>query len=54
MISYFILDAFTDLFITICIVINTLFMAMDHHPMDQEFANILSIGNYVKNKNKEL
>ncbi|KAI4544135.1 hypothetical protein MG293_004401 [Ovis ammon polii] len=36
-----------DLAITICIVLNTLFMAMEHHPMTEEFKNVLVVGNLV-------
>ncbi|XP_077514049.1 sodium voltage-gated channel paralytic isoform X6 [Amblyomma americanum] len=39
-------DPFMELFITLCIVVNTLFMAMDHHNMDQDFDNVLKKGNY--------
>ncbi|RWS16117.1 skeletal muscle sodium channel alpha subunit-like protein, partial [Dinothrombium tinctorium] len=38
-------DPFMELFITLCIVVNTLFMAMDHHEMDPDFDNFLSSGN---------
>ena len=44
----FIMDAFVDLFITMCIVINTVFMAMDHAGMSNELANVLIVGNYVR------
>lgn len=40
-----VMDPFVDLAITICIVLNTLFMAMEHYPMTTEFANVLSVGN---------
>lgn len=40
-------DPFMELFITLCIVVNTLFMAMDHHNMDKEFEAALQNGNYV-------
>lgn len=40
-------DPFMELFITLCIVVNTLFMAMDHHDMDPDFAKVLKAGNYV-------
>lgn len=43
------MDPFADLTITICIVLNTLFMAMEHHPMQDEFTKMLSIGNKVSN-----
>ncbi|KAL3223875.1 hypothetical protein MRX96_027177 [Rhipicephalus microplus] len=39
-------DPFMELFITLCIVVNTLFMAMDHHAMDPDFDNVLKKGNY--------
>ncbi|XP_057191838.1 sodium channel, voltage-gated, type I-like, alpha isoform X1 [Triplophysa rosa] len=42
-----VMDPFADLFITICIVINTVFMAMEFYPMDTSFSNILSTGNLV-------
>lgn len=42
-----VMDPFTDLTITICIVLNTLFMAMEHQPMSPDFSKILSEGNVV-------
>ncbi|XP_018091363.1 sodium channel protein type 2 subunit alpha isoform X2 [Xenopus laevis] len=42
-----VMDPFVDLAITICIVLNTLFMAMEHYPMTKEFNDVLSIGNLV-------
>ncbi|XP_051496239.1 sodium channel protein type 4 subunit alpha isoform X1 [Apus apus] len=42
-----VMDPFVDLGITICIVLNTLFMAMEHYPMTEEFENVLSVGNLV-------
>uniref|UniRef100_A0A5F9C5H1 Sodium channel protein n=1 Tax=Oryctolagus cuniculus TaxID=9986 RepID=A0A5F9C5H1_RABIT len=42
-----VMDPFVDLAITICIVLNTLFMAMEHHPMTEEFKNVLVVGNLV-------
>ncbi|XP_036109599.1 sodium channel protein type 9 subunit alpha isoform X1 [Molossus molossus] len=42
-----VMDPFVDLTITICIVLNTLFMAMEHHPMTDEFKNVLTVGNLV-------
>ncbi|XP_006766579.1 PREDICTED: sodium channel protein type 9 subunit alpha isoform X3 [Myotis davidii] len=42
-----VMDPFVDLAITICIVLNTLFMAMEHHPMTEEFKNVLIVGNLV-------
>uniref|UniRef100_A0A3B5MVD1 Sodium channel protein n=1 Tax=Xiphophorus couchianus TaxID=32473 RepID=A0A3B5MVD1_9TELE len=46
-VSMVVMDPFVDLAITICIVLNTLFMAMEHYPMTREFDNLLSIGNLV-------
>ncbi|CAI9536628.1 unnamed protein product, partial [Staurois parvus] len=42
-----VMDPFVDLAITICIVLNTLFMAMEHYPMTEEFNLVLSAGNLV-------
>ncbi|XP_051761104.1 sodium channel, voltage-gated, type I-like, alpha isoform X2 [Ctenopharyngodon idella] len=42
-----VMDPFADLFITICIVINTIFMAMECHPMDTAYSNMLTTGNMV-------
>ncbi|XP_075685512.1 sodium channel protein type 2 subunit alpha-like isoform X1 [Rhinoderma darwinii] len=42
-----VMDPFVDLAITICIVLNTLFMAMEHYPMTEEFNYVLSAGNLV-------
>jgi len=44
--SFIVFDPFVDLFITLCIVINTLFMALDHHDMDPGMDNTLQNGNY--------
>ncbi|XP_066564744.1 sodium channel, voltage gated, type VIII, alpha subunit b isoform X1 [Amia ocellicauda] len=42
-----VMDPFVDLAITICIVLNTLFMAMEHYPMTPQFEHVLSVGNLV-------
>ncbi|XP_029005832.1 sodium channel, voltage gated, type VIII, alpha subunit b isoform X4 [Betta splendens] len=42
-----VMDPFVDLAITICIVLNTLFMAMEHYPMTEEFEGVLYVGNLV-------
>lgn len=36
-----------EVFIVLCIVINTIFLALDHHDADVELKEILSIGNSV-------
>ncbi|KAM9296286.1 sodium channel protein type 4 subunit alpha [Gastrophryne carolinensis] len=42
-----VMDPFVDLGITICIVLNTLFMAMEHYPMTEQFEHVLNVGNLV-------
>uniref|UniRef100_A0A3Q3G5W6 Sodium channel protein n=1 Tax=Kryptolebias marmoratus TaxID=37003 RepID=A0A3Q3G5W6_KRYMA len=42
-----VLDPFMDLGITICIILNTLFMAMEYHPMKPWFQKMLTVGNLV-------
>ncbi|XP_050924562.1 sodium channel protein type 4 subunit alpha B isoform X2 [Lates calcarifer] len=42
-----VMDPFVDLGITICIVLNTVFMAMEHYPMTEDFEELLSVGNLV-------
>uniref|UniRef100_A0A4W6EG25 Sodium channel protein n=1 Tax=Lates calcarifer TaxID=8187 RepID=A0A4W6EG25_LATCA len=42
-----VMDPFVDLAITICIVLNTLFMAMEHYPMTEHFEGVLAVGNLV-------
>lgn len=46
-----VMDPFVDLAITICIVLNTLFMAMEHYPMTPHFEDVLYTGNLVRNSN---
>jgi len=46
-IELFIMDAFVDLFITLCIVVNTLFMAMEQDGLDHQMETTLRYGNYV-------
>ncbi|KAH1185108.1 hypothetical protein KIL84_013049, partial [Mauremys mutica] len=46
-VSLIVMDPFVDLAITICIVLNTLFMAMEYYPMTEHFHNVLSVGNQV-------
>ncbi|XP_069770962.1 sodium channel protein type 1 subunit alpha-like isoform X2 [Narcine bancroftii] len=45
--KYIVMDPFLDLTITICIVLNTSFMALEHQPMSDEFNNMLYVGNLV-------
>ncbi|XP_030405869.1 sodium channel protein type 5 subunit alpha-like isoform X2 [Gopherus evgoodei] len=46
-VKFVVMDPFTDLTITLCIVINTLFMALEHYKMTKEFDDMLYIGNLV-------
>ncbi|NWT51732.1 SCN5A protein, partial [Erythrocercus mccallii] len=46
-VSAFIKDPFFDLTITVCIVMNTLFMALEHNNMSSTFKLMLKIGNLV-------
>lgn len=45
-IALLVFDPFVELFITLCIVVNTLFMALDHYDMDREMEKVLKSGNY--------
>jgi len=49
-IELFIMDAFVDLFITLCIVVNTVFMALEHDDMHATLSSTLKYGNYVRMK----
>ncbi|XP_074145331.1 sodium channel protein type 11 subunit alpha [Sminthopsis crassicaudata] len=43
-----IMDPFADLVITICIIVNTIFMAMEHYEEENcDFERMLTAGNYV-------
>uniref|UniRef100_A0A7M4E970 Sodium channel protein n=1 Tax=Crocodylus porosus TaxID=8502 RepID=A0A7M4E970_CROPO len=46
-VSFFIMDPFIDLSITLCIVLNTIFMALEHHNMSKDFNHMLKIGNQI-------
>ncbi|XP_010183791.1 PREDICTED: sodium channel protein type 5 subunit alpha-like, partial [Mesitornis unicolor] len=46
-VAAFIKDPFIDLTITVCIVMNTLFMALEHNNMSENFKFMLNIGNLV-------
>lgn len=40
-------NPFAVLFIILCILLNTIFMALDHHDMDRELDQVQRLGNYV-------
>ncbi|NWX65066.1 SCN2A protein, partial [Promerops cafer] len=46
-VEFIVMDPFVDLAVTVCIVLNTLFMAMEHYPMTEHFDNVLTVGNLV-------
>uniref|UniRef100_A0A6I8NC68 Sodium channel protein n=1 Tax=Ornithorhynchus anatinus TaxID=9258 RepID=A0A6I8NC68_ORNAN len=46
-VRFVVMDPFTDLAITLCIVLNTLFMALEHYDMTPEFEDMLYVGNLV-------
>ena len=45
--ALFVLDPLMDLFITLCILLNTVFLMLDHHNINAEMDNVLDIGNKV-------
>ncbi|XP_069929154.1 sodium channel protein type 5 subunit alpha isoform X7 [Oryctolagus cuniculus] len=46
-VKFVVMDPFADLTITTCIVLNTLFMALEHYNMTTEFEEMLQVGNLV-------
>ncbi|XP_039379426.1 sodium channel protein type 5 subunit alpha-like isoform X6 [Mauremys reevesii] len=46
-ITILVTDPFTDLAITLCIVMNTIFMALEHYNMTHKFKYMLCVGNMV-------
>lgn len=42
-----VMDPFADLAITICIVLNTVFMSMEQHPGSGTLTKVLFVGNVV-------
>jgi voltage-gated sodium channel type II alpha len=48
--SLIVFDPFVELFITLCIVVNTVFMALDHHDMNSDMEKALKSGNYVSSE----
>ncbi|OXB72790.1 UNVERIFIED_CONTAM: hypothetical protein H355_002176 [Colinus virginianus] len=47
-VSFIVMDPLVDLAITICIILNTLFMAMEHYPMTETFTYTLKVGNQLR------
>ncbi|KAF1462470.1 Sodium channel protein type 2 subunit alpha, partial [Pygoscelis antarcticus] len=46
-VEFIVMDPLVDLAVTVCIILNTLFMALEHYPMTPHFSNVLKIGNQV-------
>uniref|UniRef100_G3VEU9 Sodium channel protein n=1 Tax=Sarcophilus harrisii TaxID=9305 RepID=G3VEU9_SARHA len=42
-----VMDPFFDLAIVICVIMNLIFLAMDHYPMTEEFLYVLFVGHQV-------
>ena len=40
-------DTFFDVIVTLCIILNTIFLAIEHHGMSEELGHILDLGNKV-------
>ena len=40
-------DTFFDVIVTLCIILNTIFLAIEHHGMSEELAHVLDLGNKV-------
>lgn len=45
--AFIVFDPFVELYITLCIVVNTLFMALDHHEMNEVMDVVLNKANVV-------
>ncbi|KAM9163520.1 sodium channel protein type 5 subunit alpha-like [Pangshura tecta] len=46
-VTILVMDPFTDLTITLCIVMNTIFMALEHHRMTRNLKFMIDVGNKV-------
>lgn len=53
-VKFMVMDPFADLTITMCIVLNTLFMALEHYNMTAEFEEMLQVGNLVRAATSQL
>ena len=49
MMHVFVHDAVFDLFIILCIILNTVFLAIEHHDMSPKLQEVLKVGNRVSN-----
>ena len=50
----FVRDPLFELLITICIVLNTIFLAIEHHGMSESVRQALDIGNKVSKMEKKI
>ncbi|KAJ8345448.1 hypothetical protein SKAU_G00296410 [Synaphobranchus kaupii] len=46
-VHFVVMDPFMELFMTVCVILNTVLMAMEHFPMTPSFEETLSIANLV-------
>jgi len=44
------MDPLFDMFITFCILVNTVFLALEYHEMNENFKMALQVGNMVGKK----
>ena len=49
--SWFVFDPFTELFITLCIAINIVFMSMDHYSVEYDGMYVISLIINLKQRN---
>lgn len=41
-------DTIFDVMVTICIILNTVFLAIEHHGMSEDLKHVLDLGNKVR------
>ena len=41
-------DTFFDVIVTLCIILNTVFLAIEHHGMSSDLQHVLDLGNKVR------
>ncbi|KAJ8251797.1 hypothetical protein GJAV_G00225540, partial [Gymnothorax javanicus] len=44
---FLVMHPFAELFMTVCVVVNTVFMAMEHYPMSYEFMETLEVADLI-------
>ena len=43
-------DTLFDVIVTLCIILNTVFLAIEHHGMSEDLKYVLDLGNKVKHR----